>query len=515
MGRASKDKRDIYYRKAKEEGYRARSAYKLLQINESFPLFDNISTGVVDLCAAPGSWSQVLAKLLQSSQDQKNEILLKRLQQASMHQNTPSLFSHMGTPDVNQANAFPSIPNESQGKSSLSCSTFSDSLSSFPLPPPPPIVAVDLQEMAPIERVILLQGDITSSATAREITRLLVEAATERQRILDCLEEKISDMEGNTNETGTTIAYAGAEVKKETSLLSSTHAHTNRKRSSPSSSPSAPFLSASTAVADLVVCDGAPDVTGLHELDEYLQHHLLLAALQITTHLLRPGGTFVTKMFRGPNTSFLLAKSEVFFRSVRVLKPMSSRNASMECFMLCEGFHLPEGYIPMFPPSMGVRDHHLHATMQEPTASTPVLSDPSGSTSEGMQPQTVGCARCRSSHKDDTDDASLSPRRRMEEGPQSHNSVSRSVVTDSIPYSPSKQELSSDASNPLLSNLDIPSWSPAESCNPNNRNRNAYLYSFLACGDLSGYDADMCYEASSEYVCSLPPVQPPLQAPYL
>ena len=32
MGKASKDKRDIYYRKAKEEGWRARSAYKLLQV---------------------------------------------------------------------------------------------------------------------------------------------------------------------------------------------------------------------------------------------------------------------------------------------------------------------------------------------------------------------------------------------------------------------------------------------------------------------------------------------------
>ena len=35
----SKDKRDIYYRKAKEEGWRARSAYKLLQVDESFDIF--------------------------------------------------------------------------------------------------------------------------------------------------------------------------------------------------------------------------------------------------------------------------------------------------------------------------------------------------------------------------------------------------------------------------------------------------------------------------------------------
>lgn len=39
MGKASKDKRDIFYRKAKEEGWRARSAYKLLQIDEVFDIF--------------------------------------------------------------------------------------------------------------------------------------------------------------------------------------------------------------------------------------------------------------------------------------------------------------------------------------------------------------------------------------------------------------------------------------------------------------------------------------------
>lgn len=42
MGKSSKDKRDVYYRLAKEEGWRARSAFKLLQINEDFNLFDGM-----------------------------------------------------------------------------------------------------------------------------------------------------------------------------------------------------------------------------------------------------------------------------------------------------------------------------------------------------------------------------------------------------------------------------------------------------------------------------------------
>mmetsp|Transcript_25081 Transcript_25081/g.42036 ORF Transcript_25081/g.42036 Transcript_25081/m.42036 type:complete len:96 (+) Transcript_25081:122-409(+) len=63
MGKFSKEKRDIYYRRAKEKGYRARSAFKLLHINGTFDILQGVRR-VVDLCAAPGGWSQVLSKHL-------------------------------------------------------------------------------------------------------------------------------------------------------------------------------------------------------------------------------------------------------------------------------------------------------------------------------------------------------------------------------------------------------------------------------------------------------------------
>ena len=66
MGKTGKDKRDIYYRKAKEEGFRARSAYKLLQVDTTFDIFAGVEK-VVDLCAAPGSWSQVITKRLREN----------------------------------------------------------------------------------------------------------------------------------------------------------------------------------------------------------------------------------------------------------------------------------------------------------------------------------------------------------------------------------------------------------------------------------------------------------------
>ena len=79
--------------------------------------------------------------------------------------------------------------------------------------------------------------------------------------------------------------------------------------------------------ADIVVCDGAPDVTGLHDIDEYIQAQLLLAALNITTHVLKPGGDFVAKIFRGKDISLLFSQLRIFFDEVTVAKPRSSRNS--------------------------------------------------------------------------------------------------------------------------------------------------------------------------------------------
>uniref|UniRef100_A0A3B4A3E6 Putative tRNA (cytidine(32)/guanosine(34)-2'-O)-methyltransferase n=1 Tax=Periophthalmus magnuspinnatus TaxID=409849 RepID=A0A3B4A3E6_9GOBI len=212
MGRSSKDKRDIYYRLAKEEGWRARSAFKLLQMDQEFNLFTGVNRAV-DLCAAPGSWSQVLSRKLRG-REEKGDAEVK-------------------------------------------------------------IVAVDLQAMAPLPGVTQIQGDITKISTAEEIIR---------------------HFEGQP--------------------------------------------------ADLVVCDGAPDVTGLHDVDEYIQAQLLLAALNITTHVLKRGGTFVAKIFRGKDVTLLYSQLKIFFSGVTCAKPRSSRNSSIEAFVVCQNYQPPEGYIP-------------------------------------------------------------------------------------------------------------------------------------------------------------------------
>lgn len=43
MGKTSKDKRDLFYRQAKEDGWRARSAFKLMQIDEVFQILNGVS----------------------------------------------------------------------------------------------------------------------------------------------------------------------------------------------------------------------------------------------------------------------------------------------------------------------------------------------------------------------------------------------------------------------------------------------------------------------------------------
>lgn len=177
------------------------------------------------------------------------------------------------------------------------------------------IVAVDLQAMAVLPGIEQLQGDITKISTANDIIR-----------------------------------YFGDEK------------------------------------AQLVICDGAPDgllvfglvrktrilylprvldhfcflVTGLHDIDEYIQAQLLLAALSITTHVLQPGGTFVAKIFRGKDTTLLYSQLKIFFERVAIAKPASSRNSSIEAFVVCQQYKPPVGYKPQ---------------MLDPMKSTAVLFD--------------------------------------------------------------------------------------------------------------------------------------------
>jgi tRNA (cytidine32/guanosine34-2'-O)-methyltransferase len=207
----SYSKRDVYYRRAKEEGFRARSVYKLKEINDNYKILDGAKK-IIDLCAAPGSWSQML------------RILTK---------------------------------NESEAK----------------------IVSVDIQDIVPIEGVNIVKGDITKQETIKKI-----------------------------------LSHFNDET------------------------------------VDVVIFDGAPDVTGLIEIDMYMQVQLIIFSLVICLKVLKPKGKFVAKIFKedgkkmtnqgmpGLKSDFYYEKVKLLFENVYFFKPASSRNTSHETYIICEEF---------------------------------------------------------------------------------------------------------------------------------------------------------------------------------
>ena len=358
MGKSSKDKRDAYYRLAKEQGWRARSAFKLIQLDEQFDLFSGV-TRVVDLCAAPGSWSQVLSRVLIKGENFGRRAWEER--QKKSEGDLPSgevkRNEHQDEGQVKQEEA------ELRPRKDVK------------------IVAVDLQPMASLEGITSLKGDITTPST---VTRIL--QALDPDTFVDDAQD------------------------------SGSHP------------------------VDLVLSDGAPDVTGLHDLDIYIQSQLLYSALNLALRILKPGGKFVAKVFRGKDVDLIYAQLRCFFSSVHCAKPRSSRASSLEAFVVCEGFKIPKGYKvdPKRPVGLGAQ---LPVPERKPPA------------------------------KQDNDS----------------NGQRRTVREDGVTV----LEFESD----------------------DEEDENRWIAPFVACGDLSAWDADATYHLPKDRV-SLDPVQPPTAPPY-
>ncbi|KAH8903434.1 FtsJ-domain-containing protein [Coniochaeta sp. PMI_546] len=377
MGKSSKDKRDAYYRLAKEQGWRARSAFKLLQLDEEFNLFEGV-TRVVDLCAAPGSWSQVLSRVLIKGEKFGRTAWQDR--EAKFRQQMLGLFSEEDQPSQHH----------------ISTSQQDEALKPRK---DVKIVAIDLQPISPLPGIITLRADITHPATVPLLLRAL------------------------------DPSYAPSTAR-------------NQQASSP---------------VDLVLSDGAPDVTGLHDLDIYVQSQLLFAALNLALCVLRPGGKFVAKIFRGRNVDLLYAQLKVFFEHVHVAKPRSSRASSVEAFIVCLNFQPPEGFKASLEEPLGV-GNRLPEMVRERQAQQPVIAD------TVLQNPVTGAWDSRPEN--------------------SHVADKKGIIDVAV------EDLTVDK------NKDI-----------------RWIAPFIACGDLSAFDSDASYQLPDNHV-SLDPVQPPTAPPY-
>lgn len=187
---------DSYVQMAQKDGYRARAAYKLLEINDKDKLI-RPGTVLADLGSAPGSWSQVAARIVGDS-----------------------------------------------GK----------------------VFALDILPMDPIADVAFIQGDFREQEALDEFVALL----------------------------------GGREL-------------------------------------DLVISDMAPNISGMSSIDQARSFHLTELALEFARDHLKPGGSFLVKVFQGSEFQDYMKAMRELFTEVVTRKPKASRDRSSEIYLLGKG----------------------------------------------------------------------------------------------------------------------------------------------------------------------------------
>ena len=203
---------DTYVKLAKKDGYRARAAYKLQEIDETLHL---IKPGqlVVDLGSAPGAWSQYVRRKL-----------------------SPKSATGGGA-----------AAGELNGR----------------------IIALDLLPMEAIEGVLFIQGDLREDAVLAQLAE---------------------HMQGQ--------------------------------------------------LADVVISDMAPNLSGISSADAARIEHLIELALEFAQDHLKPEGALVAKVFHGGSYDTLYQRFRDTFVTVKRIKPKASRDKSSETFLV--GMHLKE-----------------------------------------------------------------------------------------------------------------------------------------------------------------------------
>ena len=90
--------------------------------------------------------------------------------------------------------------------------------------------------------------------------------------------------------------------------------------------------------ADLVLSDMAPNISGIDSADQAASIYLLELALDLVRRALKPGGTFVAKLFQGSGSDAYLKELRQAFDKVSIRKPPASRSRSREVYVVARGF---------------------------------------------------------------------------------------------------------------------------------------------------------------------------------
>jgi 23S rRNA (uridine2552-2'-O)-methyltransferase len=90
--------------------------------------------------------------------------------------------------------------------------------------------------------------------------------------------------------------------------------------------------------ADVVVSDAAPNTTGIAFTDQTRSADLVRVVFSLARSTLAGGGTFLAKIFEGPDADAVFKELQAEFEKVRRIRPPATRKESFELYLLARGF---------------------------------------------------------------------------------------------------------------------------------------------------------------------------------
>ncbi|MEA3201037.1 MAG: rRNA (uridine2552-2-O)-methyltransferase [Thermoplasmata archaeon] len=124
-------------------------------------------------------------------------------------------------------------------------------------------------------------------------------------------------------------------------------------------------MEACGGVADVVISDMSPNISGAYATDHARSIHLCEMALDFAGKVLVRDGAFVCKVFEGDMFHPFLEQVRAQFRDVKVANPAASRAASSEVYVVAQGFKGPGRYPPLAKPAEWEEGDELPASRKE------------------------------------------------------------------------------------------------------------------------------------------------------